>query len=84
MMVSTKGRYALRIMIDLAQHSGGSYISLSDISKQVNYEMRYKDSYNRVRKFIPAIAKILKGHCREYKLIHKSMRSGVLDTTKLA
>ena len=56
----------------------------SYFSKQVNYEMRYKDSYNRVRKFIPAIAKILKGHCREYKLIHKSMRSGVLDTTKLA
>lgn len=56
----------------------------SYFSKEVNYEMRYKDSYNRVRKFIPAIAKILKGHCREYKLIHKSMRSGVLDTTKLA
>ena len=53
-------------------------------SKAANCEMRYKDSYNRVRKFIPAIAKILKGHCREYKLIHKSMRSGVLDTTKLA
>ena len=56
----------------------------SYFSKQVNYEMRYKDSYNRVRKFIPAIAKILKGHCREYRLVHKSMRSGVLDTTKLA
>ena len=56
----------------------------SYFSKGVNYEMRYKDSYNRVRKFIPAIAKILKGHCREYRLVHKSMRSGVLDTTKLA
>ena len=56
----------------------------SYFSKGVNYEMRYKESYNRVRKFIPAIAKILKGHCREYRLVHKSMRSGVLDTTKLA
>lgn len=53
-------------------------------SRAENCEIPYKDSYNRVRKFIPAIAKILKGHCREYRLVHKSMRSGVLDTTKLA
>lgn len=53
-------------------------------SRAENCEILYKDSYNRVRKFIPAIAKILKGHCREYRLVHKSMRSGVLDTTKLA
>ena len=33
---------------------------------------------------IPAISKIMKGHCREYKLVHRSMRSGVLDTNKLA
>ena len=56
----------------------------SFFSRVENCEIPYKDSYNRVRKFIPAIAKILKGHCREYRLIHKSMRSGVLDTTKLA
>lgn len=56
----------------------------SFFSRVENCEILYKDSYNRVRKFIPAIAKILKGHCREYRLVHKSMRSGVLDTTKLA
>ena len=44
----------------------------------------YQDSYHRVRRYIPAIAQILSGHFREYKLVHKSMRSGVLDTTKLA
>ena len=56
----------------------------SFFSRAGNLEISYKDSYNRIRKFIPAIAKILKGHCREYRLVHKSMRSGVLDTTKLA
>lgn len=45
---------------------------------------RYMDSLSRVRRYIPAISKVMKGHCKEYKLIHRSMRSGVLDTNKLA
>lgn len=44
---------------------------------------KYVESLNRVKRYVPAIAKIMKGHCREYKLIHRSMRSGVLDTNKL-
>jgi len=44
----------------------------------------YMDSYNRVMRYVPAIRKVVQGHCKEYKLIHKSMRSGILDTTKLA
>lgn len=43
----------------------------------------YLDSLERVKRYIPAISRIMKGHCREYKLIHRSMRSGVLDTNKL-
>ena len=44
----------------------------------------YMESYARIRRYIPAISKILKGHNADYKLIHRSMRSGVLDTNKLA
>ena len=32
MKISTKGRYALRLMIDLAQHDAAGYIPLRDIS----------------------------------------------------
>ena len=32
MMISTKGRYALRVMLDLAEHNTGDYIPLKDIS----------------------------------------------------
>ena len=32
MTISTKGRYALRVMIDLALYSNGDYITLKDIS----------------------------------------------------
>lgn len=44
----------------------------------------YDDSLRRVRKYIPAIAKTLHGHCSEYSVTYRGMRSGVLDTGKLA
>ena len=56
----------------------------SFFTKVSDHQRTYMESVERVRKYVPAIAKIMKGHCREYKLIHRSMRSGVLDTNKLA
>ena len=38
MMVSTKGRYALRVMIDLAEHQTDGYIPLKEIAKQLKLE----------------------------------------------
>ena len=32
MMVSTKGRYALRVMIDLAEHQNEGYVPLKEIA----------------------------------------------------
>lgn len=56
----------------------------SFFSKMPDDQRMYMESLGRVRQYIPAISKIMKGHCKEYKLIHRSMRSGVLDTSKLA
>lgn len=44
MMVSTKGRYALRIMIDLAQHCDEGYISLADISRRQYVSLKYMEA----------------------------------------
>ena len=41
MMVSTKGRYALRVMIDLAEHNDGEYIVLMDIAKRQGISEKY-------------------------------------------
>ncbi|MEA5011939.1 MAG: Rrf2 family transcriptional regulator [Angelakisella sp.] len=41
MMVSTKGRYALRVMIDLAEHNTGDYIVLMDIAKRQSISEKY-------------------------------------------
>lgn len=44
MKVSTKGRYALRIMIDLGQHPDGNFISLKDIAERQKISMKYLES----------------------------------------
>lgn len=41
MKVSTRGRYALRLMIDLAQHNDDGYISLKEISARQDITVRY-------------------------------------------
>ena len=41
MKVSTKGRYALRLMIDLGVHSKDGYISLKDISARQDISAKY-------------------------------------------
>lgn len=44
MMISTKGRYALSIMLDLATHNEGDYISLKDISERQEISMKYLEA----------------------------------------
>ena len=41
MKISTKGRYAIRMMIDLAQHDNGDYISLKDVSGREGITVKY-------------------------------------------
>ncbi len=40
-MISTKGRYALRVMIDLAEHDNGSYIPLKEIAERQEISKKY-------------------------------------------
>lgn len=44
MMVSTKGRYALRVMLDLAQQDRNAYISLKSISERQKISMKYMEA----------------------------------------
>jgi len=40
-MISTKGRYALRVMIDLAEHIEDGYIPLKDIAERQQISKKY-------------------------------------------
>lgn len=41
MMISTRGRYALRVMIDLAEHQGEGYIPLKEIAQRQEISEKY-------------------------------------------
>ena len=44
MMISTKGRYALRVMLDLADHNTGDYIPLKDIAQRQEISVKYLEN----------------------------------------
>ncbi len=44
MMITTKGRNALKVMLDLAQHNQNGYISLADIAERVRESQKYLES----------------------------------------
>lgn len=44
MKISTKGRYALRIMLDLATNAKGSPVSLHDVAERQQITLKYMES----------------------------------------
>ena len=41
MMITTRGRYALRVMIDLAENSDGSYLAMKEVAKRQGISLKY-------------------------------------------
>ena len=44
MMISTKGRYALRVMIELAQREGEGYVALKDVARRQEISEKYLEA----------------------------------------
>ena len=45
MMISTKGRYALRVMLDMAEHGGeDNYLRLKDIADRLSLSRKYLET----------------------------------------
>ncbi len=51
MMISSRGRYVLRVLADLAQHSGGEYIPMKDIAERQEISLKY------IEKIMPVLTK---------------------------
>ena len=41
MSISTRGRYALRIMLDLAEHYNGEYVPMKDVAERQELSLKY-------------------------------------------
>ena len=44
MLISTKGRYALRVLIDMAEHAGGGYLPLKEVAARQGISEKYLES----------------------------------------
>ena len=40
-MISTRGRYALRVMIDLAEHGGGDFVPMKEVAARQEISLKY-------------------------------------------
>lgn len=67
MKISTRGRYSLRMMIDLAQHYNDGFIALKDISERQDISKKYLE---QIIPFLNRSGLLLanKGHMGGYKL----------------
>ena len=51
MMISTRGRYALRVMIDLVEHAKDGYVPMKEVAKRQGVSLKY------LERILPALAK---------------------------
>ena len=69
-MISTKGRYAIRLMIDLAQQNSSKPVSLDSIAQRQNISKKYLESI--VKMLVTAeLVKGVSGKGGGYSLIRK-------------
>lgn len=81
-MISTKGRYAIRVMIDLAENSDGNYIPLKDVAARQEISKKYleiivKDMVNG------GLLKGASGKGGGYKLVRKPEEYNVGEILEL-
>ena len=44
MLISTRGRYALRILVDLAEHQSDGYVTLRELAERQDISEKYLES----------------------------------------
>lgn len=82
MKISTKGRYALRVMIDLAQNGNEGYISLKEIAERQEISLKYLEMIISIlhrANFVHS----LRGKSGGYKLVHEANEYTVGSILKL-
>lgn len=82
MMVSTRGRYALRVLVDLAEQDSNRYITLREIAERQEISEKYLESI--AKELVKAgFLDGLRGKGGGYRLGQSPEEIGVLDVLKL-
>lgn len=82
MLISSRGRYALRVMIDLAEHDDGAYIPMKEVAQRQDISLKY------LERILPILvsAKLIEGiHGKGggYRLTKKPEQYRISDILRL-
>ena len=82
MKISTKGRYGLRALVDLAVHANGEHIPLSSIAKRQEISANYLEQvFSTLKK--AGLIKSIKGSQGGYILSHDPSEINVGDVLRI-
>ncbi len=82
MMISTKGRYALRFLIDMSEHEASGYVPLKDIADRQDISEKYLEAI--VRELVKAnVITGLRGKGGGYKLVKAPDDYNVLEILEI-
>lgn len=83
MLISTRGRYALRVLLDLAQNENGGYIAMKTVAERQGLSLKY------IERIMPVLSKNnyvdgVHGKGGGYRLSKKPEEYRVGDILRLA
>ena len=82
MMVSTRGRYALRVLVDLAEQDSDRYITLREIAERQEISEKYLESI--VKELVKAgVLDGLRGKGGGYRLAKRAEDLNVFDVLQI-
>ena len=83
MRISTKGRYALRMMLDIAQNQDAGFVTLKDIAERQAISKKYLEQI-ALQLSQANVLRAVRGHQGGYRLIRKPSEYTVLEILRIA
>ena len=83
MKISTKGRYALRMMLDIAQNQGAGFVTLKDIAQRQAISKKYLEQI-ALQLSQANVLRAVRGHQGGYRLIREPAEYTALEILRIA
>ena len=83
MKISTKGRYALRMMLDIAQNQSAGFVTLKDIAQRQGISKKYLEQI-ALQLSQANVLRAVRGHQGGYRLIREPADYTVLEILHIA
>ena len=83
MKISTKGRYALRMMLDIAQNQNDGFVTLKDIAQRQEISKKYLEQI-ALQLSQSNMLRAVRGHQGGYRLIREPSEYTALEILRIA